>query len=240
MTKNNRIIAIIPAFNEEGKVGKVVSGIVKEKVVDEVLVIDDGSSDNTVDEAVLAGAKIIRHKHNQGVGAALQTGFEYALNKDFGIILIMGADDQDNPSEMKRVLRPITEDSFDFVQGSRYMAGGERINIPAFRWITTGFYSFVFKVLVRFPVSDGTNGFRAFRTNILKNNKINWRQRWLKKYELEPYLYYKAIECNFRITDSPVTKKYPLDKIGYTKMVPFFDWWSILKPIIYLKIGLRK
>jgi len=238
MKKN--IIAIIPAYNEEGKIAKIVSGIIKENIISKVIVIDDGSTDNTKIEAENAGATVISHATNCGVGKALRTGFEYALKENFDIIVVMGGDNQDNPSEIIRVIGPILEDNFDFVQGSRYMAGGERVNIPFFRWITTGLYSFIFKLIMRFPISDGTNGFRAFKTSILKNQKINLYQAWLDRYELEPYLFYKVIELNYKITEAPVTKKYPLNKIGFSKMIPFFDWWSIFRPLIYLKLGLKK
>jgi dolichol-phosphate mannosyltransferase len=239
--KENRTLAILPALNEEHKIGIVVAGILKEKeLVDSVLVVDDGSKDGTRKEAESAGAVVLSHPKNMGVGAALRTGFEHALKNNFEIVVVMGADDQDNPSEMRRVIRPLVEDQFDFVQGSRYMPGGQRVNIPFFRWITTGLYSFIFKLIVRFPLTDGTNGFRAFKTRILKDPGIDLDQRWLNRYELEPYLYYKAIELNYNVTEVPVTKKYPRDKIGYTKMIPFLDWWSILKPLIFLRLGLKK
>jgi dolichol-phosphate mannosyltransferase len=238
---NKRILAILPALNEEKKIGKVISGIISEKeIVETVVAVDDGSRDGTKKEAEAAGAVVLSHPKNLGVGMALRTGFEYALKNNFDIVVIMGADDQDNPSEIRRVVRPIIEDQFDFVQGSRYMPGGARVNIPFFRWLTTGLYSFLFKLLIRFPVTDGTNGFRAFRTEILKDPKINLRQKWLNKYELEPYLYYKVIELNYKVTEVPVTKKYPLNKIGYTKMIPFLDWWSILRPLIFLRLGIKK
>lgn len=238
--KKGKVIAVIPALNEEGKIGIVVSGIKSENVVDSVLVVDDGSTDNTRKEAEAGGAEVISQPRNMGVGAALRTGFRYAQEKGFDIIVVLGADNQDNPSEMNRLLRPITEDGFDFIQGSRYMPGGVRVNIPLFRWITTGFYSFLFKLLIRFPLTDGTNGYRAFRTSILNNPGMNLDQRWLDRYELEPYLYYKAVELNFKVSEVPVTKRYPKDDIGYSKMIPFLDWWSILRPLIFLKLGLKK
>ena len=242
MIRKERIIAIIPALNEKGKIGIVVSRIKEEalELVDEILVVDDGSRDSTATEAREKGATVISHVYSKGVGAAIRTGIEYALNNKYYIAVIMGGDNQDNPKEVKRLLYPILHDHFDFVQGSRYMAGGERVNIPLFRWITTGVYSLLFKIFLRFPISDGTNGFRAFKTEIFNNQKINIWQDWLNRYELEPYLYYQAIEQNLKVTEAPVTKSYPEGKIGYTKMVPFRDWWSILKPIIFLKLGVRK
>lgn len=240
--KKEKIIAIIPAFNEEGKIGKVVTRIKREAPdwVDETLVVDDGSSDNTSSEAKKEGATVIKQEQNKGVGSAIRKGIEYALENKFDIAVVLGGDDQDSPDEIKRILHPIINDHFDFVQGSRYMAGGKRVNIPLFRWITTGIYALLFKIIIRFPVSDGTNGFRAFRLTIFNNKAINIWQPWLDHYELEPYLFYKAIECDLKVTEAPVTKSYPEGDVGYTKMIPIFDWWSILRPIILLKMRIKK
>jgi len=240
--REEKIVAIIPALNEEGKIGVVVSRIKQEasKWIDEILVVDDGSVDNTALEAKNEGAKVISQNRNRGVGSAIRLGIDYALKNKFDIAVVLGGDNQDNPSEIKRILYPIIHDHFDFVQGSRYMAGGERVNIPLFRWITTGIYAFLFKIIVRFPISDGTNGFRAFRLGIFKNKQINIWQPWLDHYELEPYLFYKAIECNLKVTEAPVTKSYPEGDKGYTKMIPILDWWCILRPIILLKMGVKK
>ena len=242
MYSGKSIIVLLPALNEQGKIGTVVSRIRESAsaYVDEVLVIDDGSTDNTAREASAAGAEVLSLGKTKGVGAALRAGMDYARDKGWDIIVIMGGDNQDDPAQMGRLLRPLIEDHYDFVQGSRYMAGGERVNIPAFRWITTGFYSFLFKVLIRFPVSDGTNGYRAFRRSILNDARIKLDQKWLNRYELEPYLFYKVIELGYKVTEAPVAKSYPLGKIGYSKMIPILDWWSILRPLIYLRLGWKR
>lgn len=240
--RRERIITIIPALDEEGKIDKVISRIKKKASswIDEILVIDDGSRDKTAMVAKDNGATVISHSSNRGVGAAIRTGVDYALKNRYDIAVVLGGDDQDDPSEIKRVLSPILNDHFDFVQGSRYIAGGERVNIPLFRWITTGIYSLLFKIIVKFPISDGTNGFRAFRLRIFANKDIDIWQGWLDHYELEPYLFYKVIECDFKVTEVPVTKTYPTGDIGYSKMMPIFDWWSILRPIILLKLRIKR
>ncbi len=237
-----RIIVIIPAYNEEGKIGKTVQQVQHHTsdFVSCIAVVDDGSHDATVAEAQLAGARVISHEKNQGAGAAIRTGIDYGVANGFTLAVVMGGDDQDDPSEMKRLLTPIIQDHFDFVQGSRYLAGGKQVYIPLFRWITTGFYSFLFKTIMRFPISDGTNGYRAFRLSLCENENINLQQDWLNRYELEPYLFYKAIEEGFKVTEAPVTKFYPFGSKDYTKMEPFIGWWSILRPLIYLKLGFRK
>jgi len=240
--REERILLAVPAFNEAGKIERVVNKARQSAgdLIDTILVVDDGSSDDTAVRAEQHGAKVIRHPKNRGVGAAIRTGIEYALKHGFSICIVMGGDDQDNPAEIPRLVRPILDDHFVFVQGSRYVAGGQRVNIPMFRWATTALYTLFFQVLTKFPVSDGTNGFRAFRTSIFEDKAINLWQPWLDKYELEPYLYYKVIERGYPVAEAPVTKRYPKTPVGYTKMIPGLDWWSILRPIIYLRLGLRK
>lgn len=238
---DEKIIAVIPAYNEEGKIGTVVSGILKQNLVDTVMVVDDGSKDRTKEEAESAGAKVIKQEKNMGVGAAIRSGLDYAKQNKYTIVVVMGGDDQDNAGEMHRVLSPILNDHFVFVQGSRYMPGGMRVNIPLFRRVTTGIFSILLRTLVSYPVTDGTNGYRAFRVSILDHPSINIHQDWLNKYELEPYLFYKTIEAGMNVTEAPVTKRYPANKkAGYTKMIPFVSWWSILRPLIYLKLGIAK
>lgn len=236
----DKIFVVLPAYNEEGKIGKMISNMSSEWV-HEIVVVNDGSTDNTEKESRDAGAALINQPRNMGVGAAIRSGIKYALEKGCDIVVVMGGDDQDNISEIGRLLRPILFDEFDFVQGSRYMAGGMRINIPLFRRFSTGLFSWIFKILTRYPITDGTNGYRAFRTSIFKNENINLDQDWLNKYELEPYLLYKTIKSGFRVTEAPVTKRYPKDKkIGYTKMIPIVSWWSILRPLLFLRLGIKK
>ena len=236
----DKILVVLPAYNEEGKIGRMVSNMSSEWV-HEVVVVNDGSTDNTEKESGDAGATLINQPQNMGVGAAIRAGIKYALEKRYDIVVVMGGDDQDNISEIGRLLRPILYDEFDFVQGSRYMAGGMKVNIPLFRRFSTGLFSWIFKKLTRYPITDGTNGYRAFRTSIFENENINLDQDWLNNYELEPYLLYKTIKSGFRVTEAPVTKRYPKDrKVGYTKMIPIVSWWSILRPLIFLRFGIKK
>lgn len=235
-----KILVVLPAYNEEGKIGKVISKMPPEWV-HEVVVVNDGSCDDTAKESLEAGATVIDQPRNMGVGAAISRGIRYGLDNGYPIVVVMGGDDQDNPSEIGRLLRPILFDEFDFVQGSRYMAGGATVHIPLFRRISTAFFSWLFRRLTRYPITDGTNGYRAFRTGILKNETINLNQEWLRRYELEPYLLYKAVRSGYRVTEVPVTKRYPEDRqTGYTKMIPFLSWWSILRPLLFLRMGIRR
>jgi dolichol-phosphate mannosyltransferase len=238
MWQGLRILVVLPALNEAGKVGSVVQQMPHE-IVDETLVVDDGSTDTTVSESEAAGATVVRHPRNRGVGAAIRTGIRYAETNGFDVVVVMASDDQDVPSELPRLLGRLTEGGFDYVQGSRYLPGGTRVHHPRSRTILTRGYSLLFSMVARRWTTDASNGYRAFRTTIVR--AMNLDQEWLDRYELEPYLYYQAIRQGYRVTETPVTKQYPADRsVGYTKMRPFWDWWRISRPLVYLGLGLRR
>ena len=234
--KKLKVIAIIPAYNEEGKIGSVVKKTIP--YVDRVLVIDDGSNDNTYNEANSSGAVVIKHMENRGAGAAIRSGIKYAVQNNFDICIPLSGDDQDNPKEIQKLVSHIGK-GYDFVQGSRYIRGGKIIDMPLFRKITTRLFSFFFSLMALHPISDASNGFKAFKTNMINDKRINLWQDWLNRYELEPYLLYKAIKLNYKFIEVPVTKRYSKTK-GYTKMKPIIDWWRITKPLVYLRLGIKK
>jgi len=238
--KNHKVLAVMGCLNEEGKIGISV-GKVPMDVADEVVVTDDGSTDNTASEAGAAGATVIRHERNLGAGAAYRTGLFYGLEHGFDIVVIIAGDNQDVPTEMTRMLDKIIDEGYDYVHGSRWLRGGRRVNHPLSRSILTIVYSWMFSVIAFKWITDGTNGFRAFRTTILTDTRFNLKQEWLNRYELEPYLYFNVLRLGYKCTEVPVTKYYPKErKVGFTKMVPFKGWWSILRPLFLLGLRIKK
>jgi dolichol-phosphate mannosyltransferase len=230
-------ICVIPALNESGKIGRMIERF-EDGVPGRVLVVDDGSSDATAREAREAGAEVISHGRRNGVGAALRTGYLRALDERAELIVTMGGDDQDEPGEIERLLAPLRAGDADFVQGSR-RAPGATVWMPRFRRVTTRLYSWIFRRATGAWITDATNGYRAFRADLLRDPRINLRQAWLDTYELEPYLVYKAIKLGYRVVEVPVSKRYDTE-LGYTKMMPGRDWWRILRPIVLLRLGLRR
>ena len=235
--RDEKIIAVIPAFNEAGKIGRVVDKIPND-IINEVLVIDDGSTDNTATEAKGRGATVISQKKG-GVGSAIRSGIDYALGKKFDIVVILSGDDQHVPVETARVVNPIINDNYDLVQGSRHLPGGKAVGIPLSRKIMTKIYVWIFRVLTRSSISDATNGFRAFKTSIFDNGRINLWQDWLDTYELEPYIIFKAVTLNYKITEVPITILYHKTG-GTTKMKPLSDWWRILRPLLLLALKIKE
>ena len=187
MYSGQSIQIILPAWNEAGKIGRTISRMPR-PLVDNVVVVDDGSSDATVAEAEHAGATVLSHGFNRGVGAAVRTGIEWALARGAALTGIMAGDDQDNPDELIRLAQAIVDQGYDFVQGSRYLPAGRRLHQPASRTVMTQAYSALFSLCVLRRITDATNGFKLFRTEITRG--MDLAQPWLDRYELEPYLLY--------------------------------------------------
>jgi dolichol-phosphate mannosyltransferase len=233
-----RVCLIAPVLDEEKKICEVVRRAPRD-VVDEVLVVDDGSTDRSPDVARAFGATVLPMGHTVGVGAALRAGFQWARVRGFEVIVVIAGNSKDAPEEIPRLLDAIAEGA-DFVQGSRFLQGGATGGMPLYRRLATRVHPVLFSLAARKWVSDSTNGFRAFRARVLEDRRIDLDQGWLDEYELEPYLYWKVIRLGYRTAEVAVTKIYPPKYLGYTKMPPVTGWWSILRPVILLGLGLRK
>ena len=233
-----RVAAVVPAFNESGKIGEVVRKVPR-RLASTVIVVDDASSDDTAEEARRAGAeRVIVHPENRGVGAGIRSGLMAAKAAGFWFAAVLSGDDQHEPEELERVLPPLFEDRADLVQGSRWLPGGATPGIPPDRRWLTRLYPWLFRLASGYPSTDGTNGFRAFRLALLDDPRIRLDQAWLDRYELEPYLLYQAVRCGYRVREVPVTVRYHAR--GTTKMRRFRDGWRILRPLVYLRLGLKR
>ena len=237
MYKNKRIILIVPVFNEKELIGRVVDKA-KGTPIDEICVISDGSTDDSPEVARSKGATILFHQKRKGIGAGIRTGIKYALTHNFDIIVVCAGNDKDNPQEVDRLLKPIVEEGYDYIQGSRYMKGGKWGNTPFYRVLLSKVFFLFSSLLVGKRFTDFTNGFRAYTKEFIKDERININQEWLNAYELEPYLHCKAVTLGYRVKEVPVTKIYPTKKTS--KIRPFIDWWKIIRPVIYLKLRIKK
>ncbi len=234
-----KILTAAFACNEGEKIRHTLARHPHERNYD-LLVMDDGSTDSSLDNLPVNGLIKLRNPKNQGIGAAMKRVFGFALDQNYDILVIQAGNDKDDPREIPRLMEPILAGEADFVQGSRFLPGGGYGNTPAYRVVATRYvHPMLFSLSVGKRLTETTNGFRAFRTAILRDPRINWRQDWLNRYELEPYLLYQAIRFGYRHREVPVTKVYPPRSQGYTKMRPISGWWSILRPIFLLRLGLK-
>jgi len=176
-----RIICIAPCYNELHKIDKIVLRINK-SIVDEVLVVDDGSTDNSPETARIQEVNILSHKKTKGVGASIRKVIEYALSKNYDIKVIIAGNNEDNPDEIVRLLKQITRYNYDFVQGSRFKRGVQFKNMPLYRIFAVKLHSILFTLFSIKWVTESTNGFRAFRASLFRDKNINLWQEWLDKY----------------------------------------------------------
>lgn len=236
-----KILVSIFAYNEGVKIRDALSRFSRKREYD-ILVVDDGSTDDTINHIrKFENTKILRNERNLGIGASIRNAFKYAIENEYDITVCMAGNNKDEPSEIPSLIEPIIKNGYHFVQGSRYLKGGGFGRMPIYRLLATRYiHPFIFTLVSGKRITDSTNGFRAISTLILKDKRINLNQQWLNKYELEPYLFYKAIKLGYKVKEIPVTKIYPPKQLGYTKMKPFTGWWSILRPLIYLNLGIKK
>src|SRR2546425_12865457 len=122
------LLAAIPAFNEQKTIGSVV--LTAQRYATKVIVIDDGSEDETAWVAEQAGATVIRHPANRGYGAALRSCFEYARESEFGVLVILDGDGQHRPEMIPEVVAPVNQGKADVSIGSRFLDGNKAGGVP--------------------------------------------------------------------------------------------------------------
>ena len=155
-----RRIAVIPALNEEDSIAGVIAEIRAADPGFAVIVVDDGSKDRTAQPARAAGAHVVTHPYNLGIGGAVQTGLQYARDHGFDVAVQVDADAQHDPTEIVRLLQPIANGRADLVVGSRFL--GERQYHPPFtRLVGIKLFAALVSLIVGQRVTDTTSGFRA-------------------------------------------------------------------------------
>ncbi len=165
----DKIFVVIPAFNEEDKIVAVIRQV--QKYFKNIVVIDDNSSDNTLDLSRATGALVLHHIINRGQGAALETGTKYALGKGADIIVHFDADGQFLPIEIAKIIEPILSGEFDIVTGTRFM--DKESNMPIFKkYFIMPVARFIMRTLYKSELTDPQNGFRAFNRKVAKELNI--------------------------------------------------------------------
>jgi dolichol-phosphate mannosyltransferase len=240
-----RSLAIIPVYREIGKIGTVIEKFTPDSVDEVCLVLDDPDETilREIDESrekTAVPITIIENPTRNGIGFAIREGYRYALSHGFSLIVVMAGNGKDDPREIPRLTEPISKKGFDYVQGSRFLPGGRGERTPFLRRIFTRLFPFAWTFLTGVRCTEVTNGFRAYRTAILEDPRINIWQDWLNGYELEYYLHYKVLTLGYRFTERPVSKIYSHAKReSYSHISPLKDWQQIVGPIVLLRLGAR-
>jgi len=153
-------LAIVPAYNEEASVGRVIDELRAFDPGFDIVVVDDGSVDRTAGVAADRGAHVIRLPFNLGIGGAMQTGYRFAFEQAFDIAVQVDGDGQHDPAQLPKILEPVLDGDADLVVGSRF-AGGGAYRSTAVRRIGIRVFASVVSAVVGQRVTDTTSGFRA-------------------------------------------------------------------------------
>jgi glycosyltransferase involved in cell wall biosynthesis len=159
--KSERVLVLIPAYNEQATIKEVVGGAQGAVPHADVLVIDDGSVDNTAQEAESAGAFVVRHPFNLGIGGAVQTGLKFAQRGDYDAVIRLDGDGQHNPSDIPKLHAILQTDHIDVVIGSRFLDTTRNMQIPFLRWLGICTFAALVSLLTGRRATDTTSGFSA-------------------------------------------------------------------------------
>ena len=215
------VCVVIPAYEEEERIGKVVERVKKIKGIQEVVVVDDGSGDRTGEVARKAGATVLTHARNQGKGKALLTGFRYALQKNYSGVITMDGDGQHLPEEIPRFLKIRKE--ADIVVGCRM---ANPYDMPRIRYFTNLLTSFLTSLLAGRRIRDSQSGFRWIARKVLEELRLE-----AGRFDIESELLIKAGKKGFRIKEIPITSVYLPDSVKKSKISPLRDTLRFLSLI---------
>jgi glycosyltransferase involved in cell wall biosynthesis len=236
-----RTVVFIPAWNEEASVAEVIGDVHEQMPKVDVLVVDDGSTDGTAARAREAGAVVASLPFNQGLGAALQTGYLYALRGDYECCAHLDADGQHPASEVKRLIAEVVADRADLVIGSRYRDAGpweEEGDAdsddyrPTFsRRIGTSLFRFFLTLATRQRFTDTTSGMRAANRRVMSLFSEHYSPDFAEIESLQ-----LAVRQGLRVEEVPVRM---LERAGGTSfLTPLRSAFFIFKGLIVLLVGM--
>ncbi|MBI2552361.1 glycosyltransferase family 2 protein [Candidatus Uhrbacteria bacterium] len=246
-----KVVVVIPAYNEERTVGEVVGKCKMQPFLSppfqggdeegvKTIVVDDGSTDRTAEVARAAGAIVLRHPINRGLGAALSTGIDGAIQlitnnsiTNNSIIVTLDADLQHDPAEIARVIQPILEGQAEVVIGSRFMTTGQHDNrtarwIPITRKIGNWCGNFFTWLLFGIWVTDSQSGFRAFSGAAAEKLRLR-----TSTMEVSSEIIREIARLKLKMAEVPITVKY--DKYSLSKGQGFLRGLETLWKLIVLK-----
>ncbi|NQU73389.1 MAG: glycosyltransferase family 2 protein [Candidatus Omnitrophica bacterium] len=207
-----RICVIMPAHNEAKAIGDLIKSI--NPYVGDVLIVDDGSTDETERISREAGASVIGFKKNAGKGAALKAGFDYALQNNYDAVITMDADGQHSPKDILSIIDNASSSEVGIVVGNR-MANPEAM--PAIRFATNLAMSLIISAICRQNIPDTQCGFRLVKCNVLKAIRLV-----SLNYEIESEILIRASRTGFKIKSAPIKSIYE----GQTSLInPIVDTW---------------
>jgi len=226
-----RVAAVIPAYNVENTIAKVVSQT--KKFVDEVIAINDGSKDGTFKILRKLGVTVINHPKNKGLGCALRDGFKEALKKGFDIIVTLDSDGQHNPEDIERLVTRLKKNQADVVIGSRLLDQKEWSNFPKTRLYGNRLMTLFTNLICHKKVTtDSQGGYRAFKREALKKLELK-----AERMEISSEIIFEVAKNNLRLKEIPIKATYDRE---ISNVKAFRDIYRILKVLTQKRLKLSK
>jgi len=169
-----KALVLLPAFNEAARIGRVLGGIRAAAPEATVLVVDDGSADDTAGVARAAGARVVRLPFNLGAGVAAQTGYKFAVREGYDCVVHLDSAGQHEPADIPALLAVIARREADVAIGSRFLGGGADYRAGALRRTGMGVFGLLAWLLTGVRFSDVTSGFRAFGSDVVRFVATEW------------------------------------------------------------------
>jgi glycosyltransferase involved in cell wall biosynthesis len=198
MQFEKKVLVIIPAFNEEGSIMRVIEGVRITLPQSTILVVNDGSKDLTSKKARDYGAMVLDLPFNLGIGGAMQAGYKYAYEKGYDIAIQVDADGQHDPKEIPKLLHTLTEKEVDMVIGSRFI-GESEFKSSMIRRVGISMFSKVISTIARQKITDPTSGFRAANRKAIQLFASNYPQDYP-----EPEAVVLLHQCHLKMEEVPV------------------------------------
>jgi glycosyltransferase involved in cell wall biosynthesis len=214
----DKICALIPAYNAQETIGPVLKRIEPLKI--DTIVINDGSSDETKRVASENGALLLDHPLNLGKGAALRTGFQYVLQRNYEVVITLDADGQHDPSEIASLLKIFQSVNPDILIASRASEFGKMTFLRRF-WNRLGVKAVA--RLCHSDITDSQSGFRLIRAEVLKEISLS-----SSRYETELEFLIKACKKGFSVLSVPIIAQ-KVDGTGSSHFRPVADTWLVCK-----------
>lgn len=225
-----RIGIVMPAFNEQMNIGKTLT-LIPKNISDklEVIVIDDGSTDNTVEIASKYDTIIIRHRINEGNGAAIQTGLEFCREKKYDIVIIIDADGQHEPKYIKDFIKPIMGHDYDYVIGNRFHY---YYDMGLTKKVCSRVMSFVLSFILGQKISDPTMGYRALSSRVVKYLEFESKYSITLEMLFKIIPFFKSCEIPIKINQREYGESFiKLKKYFYKTLFSFTKFY--LFPIVH-------
>jgi len=213
-----KVCVLVPAYNEEATIAQLVQEIKSHGF--DVIVVDDGSTDNTASRAKESQALVFSHPRNLGKGQALRTGFKYIRGGDYDAVVIMDADGQHQVSEISKFISHAKKSEAGIIIGNRMQAP---VGMPLVRRLTNYLTSYVISKVTSVNIPDSQCGFRLIKTEILKKLNLS-----TMKYETESEILIEAAKNNFIIESIPVKTIYADQKSQINPIVDTIRFWSLI------------